>query len=89
MARRARTITLYRDLRRGLLHGEPFSRRGLDVADDPDGYRPAPPSMPLSLGGGAYFSLDETYALGLARTGRYRNGLVMVELLRATFVDLV
>lgn len=64
-----------------------FAKRGLAEADDEDRYRPAP-GVPLSRGGGAYFTTDERYALVLAATRRYRRGVVVAELAATSFDTL-
>lgn len=98
MARRTTTslgadpvVTLFKAVRPGTGGadlGALFVKRGLDPTDDPDGYRPTPPGMPVSLAGGAYFTTNESYAVRLAANKRYRRGIVVAVLPARDFTRL-
>lgn len=82
-------VSLYRALRAPNLPDlcALFVSRGLDVGDDPGGFAPSA-GVPLTRGGGAYFSTEESYALALAATRRYRCGIVVATLRVSDFGTL-
>ena len=75
------SVLLYKALL-AVVNGAEIERRGLDVADDPNGYTGSPGTRGR---GGAYFATAASLALTHVPLRDYRNGLLVVTLLKADY----
>ncbi len=74
-------ISLFKALQVGL-KGAEIVRRGVDPKDDPHGYAGCPGTTGK---GGAYFTTEATFAIGLVPKKDYRNGVLMVTLAKKEY----